>query len=135
MDTTNPNYSHFKIEDFMAKYNFTITLNVKDVNTQIELPNHVWQGEVSTALRAVRVAERSAQVAYHRRWSKRMQVKYGLTAEQLHAMVEDGLLKVPNLVEVKVESIDTDCFEEAKGRVKPDVWMRLALWHTPKEWW
>jgi len=119
----------------MAKYNFTITLNVKDVNTQIELPNHVWQGEVSTALRAVRVAERSAQVAYHRRWSKRMQVKYGLTAEQLHAMVEDGLLKVPNLVEVKVECIDTDCFEEAKGQVKPDVWMRLALWHTPKEWW
>lgn len=119
----------------MARHNFTITLNVKDVNTQIELPNHVWEGECSTALRAVRIAERSARVANHRRWSRRIQVKYGLTAEQLHAMVEDGLLTPPNLVEVKLESIDTDCLEEAKGNVKPDFWARLTLWHKPNEWW
>jgi hypothetical protein len=49
-------------------------------------------------------------------------------------MVEDGLLTPPNLVEVKLESIDTDCLEEAKGTVKPSVWARLTLWHKPNEW-
>ena len=121
-----------KIFNFMRRQIITITLNVKDINTQIELPNHVWEGETNTALRAVRAAEFSAQSAAHRRWVKWAKSKYGVTAEQLYAMFVDGLLQVPNLVEVKLESID--CLEEAKLKVKPSCWARLTLWHEPNEW-
>lgn len=114
---------------------FTVELNVRDVNTGIELPSHVWTGECSTALRAVRFAERTA-MANHRRWSKRMQVKYGLTARQLQALTEDGLLTPPNLIEVSLKGYSYEhYFKEVVNHVKPDFWARLSNWHKPNDWW
>lgn len=100
--TAQPPHNFYKI---MTQILWTITLNVKDVNTQIELPQWTWQGVRASKCPQVRV-ERRAISAYKNivldRWKYDICNEYGLTAKQLRDMIDDHLVTPPDLVEVTV---------------------------------
>lgn len=95
----------------MEKTLWTITLNVKDVNTQIELPQWTWQGVRAPKCPQSRV-ERRAISAFKslalNKWRWQTCKKYGLTAKQLGLMVEDGLITPPDLFEVTVAKAECE---------------------------
>lgn len=90
-----------KIYNFMEAL-FEVTLNVKDVNTQIELPSWTWQGVTNSPWRAERMAIRAFKGITLEMWSIRVCDKYGLTAKQLKRLVKDSLITPPDLFEVTV---------------------------------
>ena len=97
-----------KIFNFMTKQIFYIDLNVKDVNTQIELPQYLWVGVSNSALRAERLAKAAYKRMAYRRWFFRTKGQYGLTAKQLQALIDDKLITPPDLVEVTVAKIESE---------------------------
>ena len=103
-----PPHNFYKI---MTQILWIITLNVKDVNTQIELPQWTWQGVRAARCPQVRV-ERRAKSAYKNivldRWKCDCCNNYGLTAKQLRDMIDDHLVTPPDLVEVTVAKAESE---------------------------
>ena len=99
--TTQPPH---KIFNFMEKQLFTITLNVKDVNTQIELPSWTWKGVSNSLFRAECMAIRAFKDLVLESWSARVCDKYCLTAKQLKRLVDDLITPRDDLFEVTVAS-------------------------------
>lgn len=116
-----------KIFNFMAAIHqtlWTITFNVKDVNTGIELPQYTWQGPLGDKLgseRAVRKATKALKGLALAKWGWATCDKYRLTARQLKRLMDDGLITPPDLVEVTVANIESEPF------VQPPKPKRLAV--------
>ena len=84
---------------------YRVTLNVYDVKTRIELPSRNMTVVASLPFRAERKAIEEVKCEALARWADDVMDAFGLTAEQLDAMLRRGLIREPNLVEVKVERI------------------------------
>ena len=81
---------------------FTVTLDVKDINTQIDLGDRLFRCLACCSERAGRKAKRSLEDMIFKSWFKDTCEDYELTAEQLKAMMKDGVVKYPNFYEVTI---------------------------------
>lgn len=82
-----------------------ITLNVKDVNTGIQLPPYEWTGRLGNkcgSYRAERKAINAFKYSVFAKWRRKTCDEYGLTARQLERLLEDGIAHHPDLFEVTV---------------------------------
>ena len=95
--TAQPHHNFFKI---MQNKSFAVTFIVKDDATQIELYKLTEYTEARCRCVAIRKATKAALDYIERQWRfeafSKYLPKYGITAKQLWAMVDDGLIPIPN---------------------------------------
>ena len=109
MDTTNPNNSHFKIEDFMAKFpSYRIVISIKDANTRIELrkTEHTIIGRGGSERAEWRALEEAKNFVLEH-WAPSWWYKhYLLTAEQFSELAKDGMINPIGVWHFEVFSCD-----------------------------